>query len=1123
MLLVRNLTKIYKTKGGEETKALNDVSLDFPETGMVFLLGKSGSGKSTLLNLIGGLDFPTSGEIILKGKSSKDFNQSTFDSYRNTFVGFVFQEYNILNEFNVEQNLALAMELQNKKVNKEAVNKLLSDVDLANFAKRKPNTLSGGQKQRIAIARALIKEPKIILADEPTGALDSNTGKQVFDTLKKLSSDKLIIVVSHDRDFAEIYGDRIIELADGKIISDETKFHKEPTLLSENISVVNDHAIRITDTKNLDEEEFHKLYEKIKETDGEVFITSGENATKSMRATRISPNGESEDFKKTEKIELKEYNPKDTKFIKSKMPVRKSVKMGLSSLKTKPIRLIFTLLLSIVSFTMFGVVSSLMLYDANYTYSEALKKTDFEAEKIRKYSVGTTHYESYKNGQLQNESSYDSEKNAKFGEAEIAALNNNSNNLYFVGILPNVTINTSANLQTYYEYYSQFKINTLSDGGTTALERLDYTITGTYPENDDEILLPMAYYNLAKDQNSEISSPSDAFGSSITVNVGGTTETFKLKGFFDVGAIPEKYNKLKDPTSLNEQDRVKLSEGLKNYISNSFNSVAFITKNKMTSLTKKSSYNYTYIPSYDRYGIQHSRSSEYFGTVNSDTRSSWFTEKIFNDNKSDFKLYDLNGNRVTDINLSSKQVYVHSGTYKEYFSDDLNRLKYDVQTAFENKEMFAGDVKTYLVNNQDNFDKLYNKSNNIYNCTIEELNDIYNQLLTMYNTIKIEGNKVRIIGEFLSNIMYTESYYALSEADRTLIDNYQNADTRTQESLNKAYAFIKEKYEIEFPNQILRNTFMNIAGNHEYSEIILRDSDLDYAFNNSHEPQNWFSDIVNKVKAFIEENYRKLYNRECPGVSANNLNYYEDVARTTSYKYYAKSYNSSNVIELDVIGYYEGPNNSYPIIQKSYLDSISNSVESSSYSYYETKYVEADDARYLAIMSKTTFTQDEIAVLGKVSDTYKYKMTDSVYQSTSYIASLIDSLKQAFFWIGLVMGVFAALMLLNFITVSISSKKKDIGILRAIGARKIDVFKIFYSESLFIGMVCFILATIATFVVEMFLNNYFVEKINISVLSFGVINIGLILAIALLITFISTIFPVTHASRKPPVEAIRSL
>ena len=220
MLSIKNLTKIYKTKGGEDTKALDNVSLDFPEKGMIFLLGKSGSGKSTLLNLIGGLDFPTSGEIILKGRSSKDFSQSDFDSYRNTYVGFVFQEYNILNEFNVEQNIALAIELQNKKVKKEDVDHLLKEVDLENFAKRKPNTLSGGQKQRIAIARALIKAPNIIMADEPTGALDSKTGEQVFETLKKLSSDKLVIVVSHDRDFAERFGDRIIELKDGRVLRD---------------------------------------------------------------------------------------------------------------------------------------------------------------------------------------------------------------------------------------------------------------------------------------------------------------------------------------------------------------------------------------------------------------------------------------------------------------------------------------------------------------------------------------------------------------------------------------------------------------------------------------------------------------------------------------------------------------------------------------------------------------------------------------------------------------------------------------------------------------------------------------------------------------------------------------
>ena len=251
MLSVKNLTNIYKIKGGADTVALDDVSVDFPETGMVFLLGKSGSGKSTLLNLVGGLDFPTSGEIILKGRSSKDFSQSDFDSYRNTYIGFIFQEYNILNEFNVEQNIALAMELQGKKATKEAVDALLEQVDIAGMGKRKPNTLSGGQKQRIAIARALIKEPNIIMADEPTGALDSKTGEQVFDTLKKLSKDKLVIVVSHDKDFAKRYGDRIIELKDGKIISDRTKHMVESTAISENVSIINENAIQINDAKKL--------------------------------------------------------------------------------------------------------------------------------------------------------------------------------------------------------------------------------------------------------------------------------------------------------------------------------------------------------------------------------------------------------------------------------------------------------------------------------------------------------------------------------------------------------------------------------------------------------------------------------------------------------------------------------------------------------------------------------------------------------------------------------------------------------------------------------------------------------------------------------------------------------
>lgn len=216
MLEVKNLTKIYKPKRGVPVKALDDVSLKFEDTGMVFVLGKSGSGKSTLLNMIGGLDNMTKGEIIIKGKSSAAFSQSDFDSYRNTFIGFIFQEYNILNEFTVGKNIALALELQGKKGDKAAVNDILEQVDLKGYRNRKPNELSGGQKQRVAIARAMANDPAILLADEPTGALDSKTSRLVMDLFHKLNREQgiTVVLITHNSKLAAETG-RILTMHDG--------------------------------------------------------------------------------------------------------------------------------------------------------------------------------------------------------------------------------------------------------------------------------------------------------------------------------------------------------------------------------------------------------------------------------------------------------------------------------------------------------------------------------------------------------------------------------------------------------------------------------------------------------------------------------------------------------------------------------------------------------------------------------------------------------------------------------------------------------------------------------------------------------------------------------------------
>ncbi len=348
MLQVKDLCKTYQPKKGVPVKALDRVSLTFPEKGMVFLLGKSGSGKSTLLNLLGGLDSYDSGEIIISGTSSKRFRQSDFDSYRNTLVGFIFQDYNVLEEFSVGANIALALELQGRKATDEVLSEILRQVDLEGFGNRRPNELSGGQLQRVAIARALVKDPKIIMADEPTGALDSVTGKQILDTLKKLSAEKLVLVVSHDREFAERYADRIVELSDGKVISDQ-EYESDSSEEKSGITY-EEQQIKIATGYRLTEEDREQInaYLAALEEGKEVSLFSSAKGTRRARPTR-------------EIVEQKAQGA--LQLIASRLPMKVAFRMGSGALKHKKIRLVFTILLSCIAFGLFGLADTFGAYD----------------------------------------------------------------------------------------------------------------------------------------------------------------------------------------------------------------------------------------------------------------------------------------------------------------------------------------------------------------------------------------------------------------------------------------------------------------------------------------------------------------------------------------------------------------------------------------------------------------------------------------------------------------------------------------------------------------------------------------------------------------------------------------
>ncbi len=220
MIELKNVCKEYKAKNRVVTKALNNINIKLPSSGLVFVLGKSGSGKSTLLNLIGCMDKVTSGNILINDKDISKLSESKLNDYRNSCFGFIFQEHNLIEKFSVYDNLKLPCTLKKLKYKKDDYDKILNSVSLDNLGYRRVNELSGGQKTRVSIARALIKNPNVILADEPTGNLDSTNSIQIFEILKNISKDRLVIVVTHDTEYAYKYGDRVIEIEDGNITKD---------------------------------------------------------------------------------------------------------------------------------------------------------------------------------------------------------------------------------------------------------------------------------------------------------------------------------------------------------------------------------------------------------------------------------------------------------------------------------------------------------------------------------------------------------------------------------------------------------------------------------------------------------------------------------------------------------------------------------------------------------------------------------------------------------------------------------------------------------------------------------------------------------------------------------------
>ncbi|MBQ8519351.1 MAG: ATP-binding cassette domain-containing protein [Agathobacter sp.] len=987
MLEALHLTKIYKTKGGADVKALDDVSIVFPEKGMVFLLGKSGSGKSTLLNVCGGLDAPTSGAILVKGKSSEKFSQSDFDSYRNTYVGFIFQEYNILNEFTVEDNIALALELQGKPKDKKVIADLLEQVDLTGFAKRKPNTLSGGQKQRIAIARALVKSPEIIMADEPTGALDSATGKQVFDTLKKLSKEKLVIVVSHDRDFAEMYGDRIIELKDGKILSDVTKTQEQQQALTENISIVGD-TLCVKNGADLNDADFAEIKAFLSKTDKDVIIAAGERDVKAFKeVSHIKDNGEKEVFKNSEELpfEKKEYNPKDSKFIRSKLPLRHAVRIGVSSLKTKPIRLAFTILLCTVAFTFFGLLSTMTFYDSEATFKQSVQDSNYDMIKLGKvYSITEkTSFDGI-------EDEYEFSMETPLTEEELVKYAKIFGANAFGGVSSWSSYNVQSNaIQYWVNSISSFAY--LQEGNV-----LRQQINGRYPEKDDEIcissysaevLFNCKAYDVSTGKILELSSPESLLGKKVTID----GDQYTVVGIIDSGEIPEKYEALKESDGTDYQ----LYSSFQFELQDGLHLIAFVTKDCMLAKSEEN-----YFSSMDEFTNQRMVVTMDFGTGNNYVFPEWANAGYggFEDNVTADKISWLVSGKTelaaNEVILSRAQFY---SLVSELYSKEANAA------------MEEGD------------EARAEQANKIQNLTI--------QLMT--GGIDVE-NKQTNKWEF--------------------------------------HEFTEEETEQKY-----KELLTEIQKDGKVLTLAVK------LFN------DWDGVQMGEVKEFAVAG----------------------VWNTTKGEDSDKILFSNAVAE----GFWEN--------QKEGM---------SFYSEYSTDYVVPENALYGSIFLPYDHSDEQTEILWDIYQNQEYGkdgskniLTSTLISNLEMVDSMIQELSKVFLYVGIVLAVFAALLLSNFISISISYKKQEIGILRAVGARSLDVFKIFFSESFVIAAICVAISTIASITLCATINELLISLISASLLVFGITSLLVLIAVALVTVIVATFLPVWSAAKKKPVESIRAL
>lgn len=1063
MLELKKISKTYNTNNFKQT-ALNNVSISFREQEFAAILGPSGSGKTTLLNIIGGLDKYDSGDLIINNVSTKLYKDRDWDTYRNYRVGFVFQNYNLISHQSILSNVELALTLGgvSKEGRKTKAIDVLTKVGLKDHIYKKPNQLSGGQMQRVSIARALVNDPDIILADEPTGALDSNTSVQIMELLKEVSKTKLVIMVTHNPELAKNYATRIINIKDGKVVDDTNPYKDVKS------KVIEENFTKRTSMSLLTA--FSLSFNNLMTKKGRTILVSlaGSIGIIGIALIMSLSNGFQNYINSIQEDTLSSYPLS----ITSKQADMTSLFLSMMDKENSDDKSNKVHEKQYIT-SMFGSVSknNLKSFKNYYEKNKLLLKDDISTVKYS-YNVTPNIY------------TLDSKN-------KISKLNPSSL----------MTSMYSSNVASTYQSFSSV-FNEMIDNMDKLESQYD-VLKGTWPSQYDEmvIVLPnkntisdLLVYSLGIRDYSELNDMVTKLMSGEKININNKPYDFTYDELMNIKLkliLPYETYKYNSKYNIYE-DMSDNEEYMKNLYDKALNIkiVGIVTlKDGINSMSLNPGVAYT--KELTNYLIDKSKNSDIVKKQLSNKDIDVFSNKKFDDNnKSNINFEEL---IKVDTNMlkNAFNIDIDENTIKNNTSNTISKISSSITTdTSKAKKDFLSILNTLLDNLLTNYIKNPLKTSKLLNneeVAILEMNDIE----TIVNNFMNNENTIKILKELENN--YIIPYDIFNSTYTNLLKGFLTSYITLYNQNDSSFTTDPNNMASPITNEVI-NQSINLYVN---SSVIISTSDMMASKMTEAVMQKTILSEVSNLTNNLISTFSKAFNVDEKKIaSAFKFNLTEEELKRimTSFASNSEKTYSNNLINL---GYQDIDDPTMISFYFNSFDSKENFID------FVDKY------------------NDKVKNNGNNEDEIKYTDTTGILMSSvKKVVNTVSYVLIAFVSISLVVS---SIMIAIITYISVLERTKEIGILRAVGASKKDIAHVFNAETFIEGFISGILGIGVTLIlcipINIIINNLINVK-NIATLPlYG--GVGLIL-LSVILTLIAGIIPSNMASKKDPVEALRT-